>query len=64
MLTQMKKTLSILRVVGVLILVTAAAVSAGPVVIKETKTVIIIAKYVTKCLEYHYSKAMADSMDN
>ena len=46
MLKQMKKTLGILLVVCFLMSVTAAAVSAGPVVVKEKKTIIVAFKDV------------------
>ena len=46
MFKQMKKTLGILLAVCFLMSVTAATVSAGPVVIKDKKTAIIILKDV------------------
>ena len=46
MLKQMKKTIGILLAVCFLMSVTAAAVSAGPVMVKEKKTAIIILKDV------------------
>ena len=42
MLNQIKKTLSILLLVCFLMSVTAVAVSAGPVMVKDKKTAIII----------------------
>jgi hypothetical protein len=57
MLKQMKKTLGILLAVCFLMSVTAAAVSAGPVVVKEKKTAIIFLKDVkTKIFKHHYHK--------
>ena len=57
MLKQMKKTLGILLAVCFLMSVTAAAVSAGPVVVKEKKTAIIFLKDVkTKISKPHYHK--------
>ena len=46
MLKQMKKTIGILLAVCFLISVTAATVSAGPVMVKEKKTAIVILKDV------------------
>ncbi len=46
MLKQMKQTIGILLAVCFLISVTAATVSAGPVMVKEKKTAIIILKDV------------------
>ena len=55
MLKQMKKTLGILLAVCFLMSVTAAAVSAGPVVVKEKKTAIIIMKDVkTKFFKHQH----------
>jgi hypothetical protein len=55
MLKQMKKTLGILLAVCFLMSVTAAAVSAGPVVVKEKKTAIIILKDVkTKFFKHQH----------
>ena len=55
MLKQMKKTLGILLAVCFLISVTAAAVSAGPAVVKEKKTAIMIMKDVkTKFFKHHH----------
>ena len=57
MLKQMKKTLGILLAVCFLMSVTAAAVSAGPVVVKDKKTAIVILKDVkTKIFKHHHSK--------
>ena len=46
MLKQIKKTLSILLLVCFLMSVTAVAVSAGPVMVKDKKTVIVVVKDV------------------
>ena len=55
MLKQMKKTLGILLAVCFLVSVTAAAVSAGPVVVKDKKTAIIIMKDVkTKFFKHQH----------
>jgi|GEM_PF-1221889 hypothetical protein len=55
MLKQMKKTIGILLAVCFLMSVTAAAVSAGPVVVKDKKTAIIIMKDVkTKFFKHHH----------
>ena len=55
MLKQMKKTLGILLAVCFLMSVTAAAVSAGPVVVKDKKTAIIILKDVkTKFFKHQH----------
>ena len=55
MLKQMKKTLGILLAVCFLMSVTAAAVSAGPAVVKEKKTAIVIMKDVkTKFFKHHH----------
>ena len=55
MLKQMKKTLGILLAVCFLMSVTAAAVSAGPVVVKDKKTAIIILKEVkTKFFKHQH----------
>ena len=55
MLKQMKKTLGILLAVCFLMSVTAAAVSAGPVMVKEKKTAIIILKDVkTKFFKHQH----------
>jgi hypothetical protein len=55
MLRKMKKTLGILLAVCFLISVTAAAVSAGPVVVKDKKTAIIILKDVkTKFFKHQH----------
>jgi hypothetical protein len=55
MLKQMKKTLGILLVVCFVMSVTAAAVSAGPAVVKDKKTVIIILKDVkTKFFKHQH----------
>jgi len=57
MLKQMKKTLGILLAVCFLMSVTATAVSAGPVVVKEKKTAIIFLKDVkTKIFKHHHHK--------
>ena len=57
MLKQMKKTLGILLAVCFLMSVTAAAVSSGPVVVKEKKTAIIFLKDVkTKIFKHHHHK--------
>jgi hypothetical protein len=57
MLKQMKKTLSILLAVCFLMSVTAAAVSAGPVLVKEKKTTMIILKDVkTKFFKHNHHK--------
>ena len=44
MLKQIKKTLGILLLVCFLMSVTAAAVSAGPMVVKEKKTIVVVVK--------------------
>ena len=44
MLKQIKKTLGILLLVCFLMSVTAATVSAGPVVVKEKKTIVVVVK--------------------
>jgi hypothetical protein len=55
MFKQMKKTLGILLAVCFLMSVTAAAVSAGPVVVKDKKTTITILKDVkTKIFKHHH----------
>jgi len=55
MLKQMKKTLGILLLVCFVMSVTAAAVSAGPVVVKDKKTAIIILKDVkTKFFKHQH----------
>jgi len=55
MLKQMKKTLGILLAVCFLISVTAAAVSAGPAVVKEKKNFTTIMKDVkTKFVKHHH----------
>ena len=55
MLKQMKKTIGILLAVCFLVSVTAAAVSAGPVVVKDKKTAIIIMKDVkTKFFKHQH----------
>jgi hypothetical protein len=55
MLKQMKKTIGILLAVCFLMSVTAAAVSAGPVVVKDKKTAIIIMKDVkTKFFKHQH----------
>ena len=57
MLKQMKKTLGILLAVCFLMSVTAAAVSAGPVMVKDKKTSIVILKDVkTKIFKHHHGK--------
>jgi len=56
MLKQMKKTLGILLAVCFLMSVTAAAVSAGPVVVKDKKTAIIILKDVKTKIFKHQHK--------
>ena len=58
MLKQMKKTLGILLAVCFLMSVTAAAVSAGPVMVKEKKTAVVALKDVkTKFFKHnHHSK--------
>ena len=55
MLKQMKKTLSILLAVCFLMPVTAASVSAHPVVVKDKKTVIIAFQHEkTKIFKHRY----------
>ena len=55
MFKQMKKTLGILLAVCFLMSVTAAAVSAGPDVVKDKKTTITILKDVkTKIFKHHH----------
>ena len=55
MFKQMKKTLGILLAVCFVMSVTAAAVSAGPVVVKDKKTAIIILKDVkTKFFKHQH----------
>ena len=55
MLKQMRKTLGILLVVCFLMSVTAAAVSAGPVVVKDKKTAVLIFQHVkTKIFGHHH----------
>ena len=55
MLKQMKKTIGILLAVCFLMSVTAAAVSAGPIVVKDKKTAIIILKDVkTKFFKHQH----------
>jgi hypothetical protein len=55
MLKQIKKTIGILLAVCFLMSVTAAAVSAGPIVVKDKKTAIIIMKDVkTKFFKHHH----------
>ena len=55
MLKQMKKTLGILLAVCFVMSVTAAAVSAGPVMVKDKKTAIIILKDVkTKFFKHQH----------
>jgi hypothetical protein len=57
MLKQMRKTLGILLVVCFLMSVTAAAVSAGPVVVKDKKTAVLIFQHVkTKIFGHHHHK--------
>jgi hypothetical protein len=59
MLKQMKKTLGILLVVCFLMSVTAAAVSAESVVVKEKKNVTTFMKDVkTKFAKHHHHKNM------
>ncbi len=59
MLKQMKKTLGILLVVCFLMSVTAAAVSAEAIVVKEKKNVTTIMKDVkTKFVKHHHHKNM------
>ena len=53
----MRKTLGILLVVCFLMSVTAAAVSAGPVVVKDKKTAVLIFQHVkTKIFGHHHHK--------
>jgi organic hydroperoxide reductase OsmC/OhrA len=55
MLKQIRKTLGILLVVCFLMSVTAAAVSAGPVVVKDKKTAVLIFQHVkTKIFGHHH----------
>jgi hypothetical protein len=57
MLKQMRKTLGILLVVCFVMSVTAAAVSAGPVVVKDKKTAVLIFQHVkTKIFGHHHHK--------
>jgi len=53
MLNQIKKTLGILLLVCFLMSVTAVAVSAGPVMVKDKKTAIIILKDVKTTIFKH-----------
>ena len=53
MLNQIKKTLGILLLVCFLMSVTAVAVSAGPVMVKDKKTAIIILKDVKTIIFKH-----------
>ena len=56
MLKQIKKTLGILLAFCFLMSVTAAAVSAGPVVVKDKKTIIVVVKDVkTKIFQHPHS---------
>ena len=66
MLKQMKKTLGILLAVCFLMSVTAAAVSAGPVVVKEKKTIIVAVKDVkTKIFKHpHQSQCQKHGINN
>ena len=62
MLKQMKKTLGILLAVCFLMSVTAAAVSAGPVVVKDKKTIIVAFKDVkTKIFKASPSIPMSEA---
>ena len=57
MLKQMRKTLGILLVVCFLMSVTATAASAGPVVVKDKKTAVLIFQHVkTKIFGHHHHK--------
>ena len=56
MLKQMKKTLGILLAVCFLMSVTAAAVSAGPVVVKDKKTAVLIFQHVKTKIFKHQHK--------
>jgi hypothetical protein len=53
MLKQIKKTLGILLLVCFLMSVTAVAVSAGPVMVKDKKTVIVVVKDVKTTIFKH-----------
>jgi hypothetical protein len=66
MLKQMKKTLGILLAVCFLMSVTAAAVSAGPVVVKDKKTIIVAFKDVkTKIFKHpHQSQCQKHGINN
>ena len=56
MLKQIKKSLGILLLVCFLTSVAAAAVSAGPVVVKDKKTIIVVVKDVkTKIFQHPHS---------
>ena len=58
MLKQIKKTLGILLLVCFLMSVTAAAVSAGPVVVKDKKTIVVVVKdEKTKIFKHPHSHA-------
>jgi len=56
MIKQMKKTIGILLAVCFLMSVTAAAVSAGPAVVKEKKTAVLIMKDVKTKIFKHQHK--------
>jgi UDP-N-acetylmuramyl pentapeptide phosphotransferase/UDP-N-acetylglucosamine-1-phosphate transferase len=56
MIKQMKKSLGILLAVCFLMSVTAAAVSAGPVVVKDKKTSVVILKDVKTKIFKHQHK--------
>jgi ABC-type Zn2+ transport system substrate-binding protein/surface adhesin len=66
MLKQMRKTLGILLAICFLISMTAAAVSAGPVVVKDKKTIIVIVKDVkTKIFKHpHQSQCQKHGTNN
>ncbi len=66
MLKQLRKTFGILLVVCFLMSVTVAAVSAGPVVVKEKKTIIVAVKDVkTKIFKHpHQSQCQKHGLNN